>query len=56
MSFGKMLAAFDDGELLDIAITKLVTIFLLLSLDCPCLCNDEIKSKHAHNSHTRGGM
>ena len=42
------------GELLDIAIPTLVPPVFLLSLACPCLCNDEIKSEHAHNRHVRG--
>ena len=50
-----MLAAFGGGGRLDIAITTLVTLVFLLSLDFPCLCNNEIKSEHAHNRHTRGG-
>ena len=48
-------AAFGSGELLDIAIPTLAPLVFLLSLACPCLCNDEIKSEHAHNSHTSGG-
>ena len=49
-----VLAAFGGGELLDIDIPKIVLLVFLLSLACPCLCNDEIKSEHAHNRHTRG--
>ena len=45
-----VLAAFGGGELLDIDITTLVPIVFLLSLACPCLFNDDIKSEHAHNS------
>ena len=50
-----MLAAFGGGELLGIAIPTLLPLVFILSLDCPCLCNDEIKYKHAHNRHTKGG-
>ena len=50
-----VLAAFDGGELLDIAIPTLLPLVFLLSLACPCLCNDEIKPEHAHNRHIRGG-
>ena len=50
-----MLADFGGGEILDISIPTLVTILFLLYLDCPCLCNDDIKSEHAHNMHTGGG-
>ena len=49
-----MLADFGGGEILDIDITTLVNIAFLLSLAFSCLCNDEIKSEHAHNRHTRG--
>ena len=49
------LAAFGGGELLSIAITKLIPIVFLLSLAFPCLCNDDIESEHADNRHTRGG-
>ena len=44
-----VLAAFGGGELLAIDITTLVLLVFLLSLDCPCLWNDDIKSDHAHN-------
>ena len=50
-----VLAAFGGGELLGIAIPTLIPLVFLLSLDFPCLCNDDIKSEHAHNRHTRGG-
>ena len=50
-----VLAAFGGGELLAIAIPILRPLVFLLSLACPCLCNDDIKSEHAHNRHTRGG-
>ena len=50
-----VLAAFGGRELLDIDIPTLVPIFFLLSLACPCLCYDEIKSKHVQNRHTGGG-
>ena len=48
-------AAFGGGELLAIAIPTLRPIVFHLSLACPCLCNDDIKSEHAHNMNTRGG-
>ena len=50
-----VLVAFGGGELLAIAIPPLIPLVFLLSLACPCLCNDDIKSEHAHNRHTRGG-
>ena len=50
-----VLAAFGSGGLLAIAMPKLVTLVFLLSLACPFLCYDEIKSEHAHNRHPRGG-
>ena len=50
-----VLEAFGSGELLDIAITTLISLLFLLFLACPCLCNDDIKSEHAHNIHTGGG-
>ena len=50
-----LLAAFGGGEILDISIPTLIPLFFLLSLACPCLCNDDIKYEHAHNRHTRGG-
>ena len=50
-----VLAAFGGGELLAIAIPTLRPLVFLLSLACPYLCNDDIKSEHAHNMHTRGG-
>ena len=50
-----MLVDFGGGGILDIAIPTLVPLVFPLSLACPCLCNDKIKSKHAHNRHTRGG-
>ena len=51
-----MLAAFDGGEILAIDIPTLAPLVFLLSLACPCLCYDDIKSEHAHNRHTRGGV
>ena len=51
-----VLAAFGGGELLAIAIPTLVPLVFVLSLYCPCLFYDEIKSEHAHNRHTRGGV
>ena len=50
-----VLEDFGSGELLAAAITTLVLLVFLLYIDCPCLYNDEIKSEHAHNRHTRGG-
>ena len=50
-----VLAAFEGGELLDIAIPILLPLVFLLSLDFPCLRYDEIKSEHAYNRHTKGG-
>ena len=50
-----VLAAFGGGELLAIAITKIIPLVFLLSLDFPCLRYDEIKSEHAYNRHTKGG-
>ena len=50
-----VLEAFGGGELLDIYIPKIRSLVFLLSLACPCLCNDYIKSEPAHNRHTRGG-
>ena len=50
-----VLTAFGGEELLDIAIPTLVHLVFLLSLACPSLCNNDIKSEHAHNPHTRGG-
>ena len=49
-----VLAAFGGGELLAIDIPTIVPLVFLFSLACPCLCNDEIKSEHAHNRHTMG--
>ena len=49
-----VLADFGGGELLAIAIPTLKPLVFLLSLSCPCLYNDDIKSEHAHNRHTRG--
>ena len=49
-----MLAAFDGGELLAVAIPTLVPLVFLLYLACPCLCNDEIKSEQ-HTTGTPGG-
>ena len=46
---------FGGGEILVIAIPTLLPLVFLLSMSCPCLCYDEIKSEHAHNRHTRGG-
>ena len=50
-----VLAAFDRGELLAIDITTILPLVFIISLDFPGLCNDYIKSEHAHNRHTRGG-
>ena len=50
-----VLAAFGGGELFSIDIPTLIPLVFLLSLDCPCLCNDDIKYEHTHNMHTRGG-
>ena len=50
-----VLAAFGGGELLAIAIPPLIPLVFLLYLACPCLYNDDIKSEHAQNRHTRGG-
>ena len=50
-----MLADFGVGGLFAIAIPTLVPLVFLLSLDCPCLCYDDIKSEHAHNRHNREG-
>ena len=50
-----VLAAIGGGELLDIDIPTLVPLVFLLSMALSCLCNDDIKSELAHNSHTRGG-
>ena len=63
VDFGIMLAAFGcwvltdfvSEEILAIAITTLIPLVFLLSMYCLCLCNDDIKSEHAHNSHTGGG-
>ena len=49
-----VLASFGGGGLWDISIPTLINIVFLLSLACPFLCNDNIKSEHAHNRHTRG--
>ena len=50
-----VLSAFGCGEILAIAIPTLRPLVFLLSLACLCICNDDIKSEHAHNRHTRGG-
>ena len=50
-----VLKDFGGRELLAIAIPTLVPLFFLLSMACPCLCKDDIKYEHAHNSHTRWG-
>ena len=50
-----VLAAFGGGKLLAIVVPTLVPLQFLLSLACPCLCNDDIKYEHAYNRHTRGG-
>ena len=50
-----VLEAFGGGELLAISIPTLRPLVFLLSLDCPCLCNDDIKSEHTYNRHTGGG-
>ena len=51
-----VLAAFGGGEILAISIPTLIPLVFLLSLACPCIYNDDIKSEHAHNRHTRGGV
>ena len=48
-----VLEAFVGGEILSVYIPTLVPLVFLLSLDCPCLCYDEIKSEHAYSRHTR---
>ena len=48
-----VLVTFGGGELLDIDIFTLIPLVFILSLACLCLCNDDVKSKHAHNRHTR---
>ena len=50
-----VLAAFGGGELLAIVIPTLRPPVFLLSLACPCICNDDIKSEHAHNRDTGEG-
>ena len=50
-----VLSAFGGGELLAITIPKLRPLVFPLYLTYPCLCNDDIKSEHAHNRHTGGG-
>ena len=50
-----VLEAFGDEELLAISIPTLVPLVFLLTRACSCFCNDEIKSGHAHNMHTKGG-
>ena len=50
-----LLEYFGSGELLAVAITTLVLLVLIFYMDCPCLCNDDIKSENADNKHTRGG-
>ena len=50
-----VLAAFGGGEILANDIPTRVTLVFLISLACPCIFYDEIKSEHAHNRHTRGG-
>ena len=47
-----VLAEFGGGKLLAISIPTLRPLVLLLSLAFLCLCNDDIKSEHAHNRHT----
>ena len=49
-----VLAALCGGEILAISIPTIITLVFILSLACPCLYNDEIKSEHAHNRHTSG--
>ena len=51
-----MLATFGGGEILTIDITTLAPLVFILSMASPCLCYDKIKSEHAHNMHTRGGV
>ena len=48
-----MLSAFGGEKILAIMITTLVPLVFLISMDCPCLCNDDIKYDHAHNRHNR---
>ena len=50
-----VLEDFGGGEILDIAIPKLVPLVFILSLDFPCICNDGIKYEHENNRNTRGG-
>ena len=50
-----VLAAFDGRELLDISIPTLIPLLFILSMACPCICNDDIKYEHAQNRHTKGG-
>ena len=62
MALGTMLASFGcwlqsevfGGGILAIYFTTLITLVFLLSMDFPCLCNDDIKSEHAHNRQNRG--
>ena len=42
-----MLADFGGGEFLAMTIPTLVPLVFLLSLACPCLCNDDIKEEQA---------
>ena len=49
------LAAFGGGGVLAISIPTIIPLVFLLSLACPCICNDGIKSEHAHNRHNREG-
>ena len=50
-----VLAEFGGGVILAINIPTLVPLVFLLSLGFPFLFNDDIKSEHAHNRHTRRG-
>ena len=50
-----MLVAFGGGELLAISIPTLVPLVFILSMACLFLYNDDIKSEHANNRHSRGG-
>ena len=50
-----VLADFGGGVILDISIPTLVPLLYIFYLACPCLCNDDVRSEHAHNRHTGGG-
>ena len=65
MAFGVVVAVFGCWDLgvgslwwwglLDVVITTLVPIVFILSLAFLCICTDDVKYDHAHNSHSRGG-